>query len=154
MKMSRSDIQSYPKFAAYVRYKMPELVNVGVIVKNVKKFGSLTSTELRHALAWGNDPLVIVTDLSNNQCGVPAAYGCFEHANPSQIEMDPQFVQEFESGNGAGLYVTAFKRRVYLAGVILLHELCHWGNFKHGVAEPVEQGMAFETATYGKVIPS
>ena len=32
-------------------------------------------------------------------------------------------------------------------------ELCHWGNFNHGVIETVEAGKEFSIATYGKRIP-
>jgi hypothetical protein len=35
-------------------------------------------------------------------------------------------------------------------GTTVLHKLCHWGNFKHGVTEKEEAGIAFEVATYGR----
>ena len=154
MRMTDDDIKAHPKFAAYVRYKFPDLVYVGPVVHNLKKHGSLTSDEITHALRWGTDPLIVITDLSNNQCGVPSAFGCFEHAKPDQIEIDPQFVTDFENdAYGAGTGKNAGGKGVFIAGVTLLHELCHWGNFQHGVAEAVEEGAAFERATYGKIVP-
>jgi len=154
MRLTDDDIQANPKFATYVRKKFPELIYVGPVVHNLKKHGSLTSAEITHALRWGTDPLIIITDLSNNQCGVQSAFGCFDPTNPDQIEIDPQFVSDFENdAYGAGLGKNAGGKGVFIAGVTLLHELCHWGNFKHSVNEAVEEGMAFERDTYGKVVP-
>jgi hypothetical protein len=152
--MSADDVQAHPEFASYVRYKFPQLIHVGPVVHNLKKHGSLTTEEITHALQWGNDPLIVITDLSNNQCGVPAAFGCFEHSKPDQVEIDPEFVNDFENDpNGAGTGKNAGGKGVFIAGVTLLHEMCHWGNFMHGTAETQEEGAAFERATYGKIVP-
>jgi len=152
MKMSDDDLKNFPKLAEYVRVNIPEVMNVPKIVKNLKKHSSLTTAELRHALAWGNLPLIVVKDLSNFQCSVQAANGCFVHATPDQIELDTGEAKEFETDRyGAGSDRTSDGRKVFIVGTTLLHELCHWGNFKKGVAEVKEQGIAFEVATYGRI---
>ncbi len=70
------------------------------------------------------------------------------------VEIDPRFVKDLENDPyGAGTGRNAGGKGVFIAGVTLLHELCHWGNFKHGVAETTEAGVAFERATYGKIVP-
>ena len=118
---------------------------------NLKRYGSLTDAEIHHALRWNTDPLIAITDLSGNQCGSPAV-GCFNPVSPDQIEIDPQYVQDFENDPyGSGLGHNAVGGKVFIAGHILLHELCHWGCFKHGAAEAGgEAGDTFEAATYGR----
>ncbi|MBV8969492.1 MAG: hypothetical protein JO331_10600, partial [Verrucomicrobia bacterium] len=85
------------------------------------------------------------------QCDVPNAFDC-THDNP-HIEIDDDVVNEFENNANDNLRLTAFGKHVFLTGVTLLHEMCHWGNFLNGVAE-VDGGAGdqFETATYGGVV--
>ncbi len=151
MRMSDDDKKNFPKIAYYVRVNIPQVITVPKIVNNLKKFGHLTLAEIRHALAWGNDPLIVIKDLSNFQCVVQAANGCFDPGNPTQIELDTETATNFEKhAYKAGSDVTTDGRKVFIVGTTLLHELCHWGNFKHGVAEAEEAGIAFEVATYGR----
>ena len=77
--------------------------------------------------------------------------GRFDPANPGRIELDTGRANEFETdAYGAGSDNTSANRRVFIVGTTLLHELCHWGNFMHGVTETEEAGIAFEVATYGR----
>lgn len=155
MRISDADKGTFPKFAQYVRTKMPELTNVPVIVFNIKKHGSLSKEELRTALQWGAGPLIVIKSLQGYACPTLANYfGCFEPATPTQLAIDIDSVRSFEKdayGNGSGL--NANKQKVFVVGVTLLHELCHLGNFQHGVAEATEQGFAFEQSAYGKTVP-
>jgi hypothetical protein len=155
MRMDADDITNFPTFAEYVRVKIPELTTNQVIVYNLKKHGHMRDDEVRHALLWGNDPLIVITDLSNNQCGAGQAFGCFDPTNPGQIEIDAQSVADFEDDPyGKGLGQNANSQGVFIAGVTLLHELCHWGNFQHGVDEgDGEEGDAFEKDAYGRGVP-
>jgi len=151
--MSAEDIKSFPKFSLYVRKSFPQVGLVQSIVNNLKVHGSLTPAEARHAVQWGTDPLIVIKPLSNGRCSptVSSPMGCFQHSNPNQVEVEIEYVNAFESDpNGAGVGSNAKGHAVYIVGVILLHELCHWGNFKHGVPESTEQGEAFEIACYGK----
>jgi hypothetical protein len=154
MKMKAEDITKYPKFAEYVRYKVPELVHVGPVVYNLRTKGLLTDSEIRDALRWGHNPLIVITDLSSGQCDVPSAYGCTRKANHDQIEIDEGTVQDFEnSPNALGVGKNAKGKNVYIVGVTLMHELCHVGHCKHGKLEKKEAGFAFENAAYGKSVP-
>jgi hypothetical protein len=58
-------------------------------------------------------------------------------------------VKAFEDGRGL---VTASAGKVYLIGVVMLHELVHWGDDQDGVDRPGEEGKEFETAVYGSAI--
>ena len=154
MRMSSDDVKTFPHFAQYVKTYMLQVASVGVVVQNIKKFGSLTPSAFRHALVWGNDPLIVITDLSHSQCGGPGVFnGCFDPADPSKIQVALTRVQDFETDPwGAGADVNSRGQKVIIVGVTLLHELCHWGNFKKGVTETTEAGKAFEIATYGRDI--
>lgn len=153
MQMSKEDINTYKKFGLYVRSSFHQVAQVPSIVHNLKAHGSLTIEEIRNAVQWGNGPMIVIKSLSNFQCNAITAspMGCFQPSAPHQIEVEIEYVKSYERDpNGAGIGHNARGQAVYVVGVILLHELCHWGNFKHGVAESTEQGEAFEIATYGK----
>jgi hypothetical protein len=151
MRLSDDDQNNHPKLTQYVRHSLPDVIHVPLIVQNIKKFGSLTREEFQHALGWGNDPLIVIKDLNGGSCNGVAANGCFDPANPRQVELDLEDVQNFETdAYGAGSDVNSRGQKVFIVGTTLLHELCHWGNFKKGVAEKEEAGIAFEVATYGR----
>lgn len=154
MKLSASDIQKYPKFAFYVKHDIPKLIHNKTIIHNITTNGSLSESQARHSLLWGNDPQILITDLSHGQCGVTSAYGCTRQASLQQIEIDEGTVKDFESSAyKLGVGKNAKGSNVFIVGVTLLHELCHLGNFKHNKVEKNEAGFSFESATYGKSVP-
>ena len=159
MILSQSNIDEFPNFARYVRRSMPTVVTVPVIVQNMRRFGSLSRSELINALTWGSGPRLKIVNLWSgsglpdfNQCGgVAAANGCFRPVSPDSIELDRSVVAAFETDpGGAGSDLNTRGQKVFIAGTTLLHELCHWGNFNHNVRETAEAGVAFEVATYGR----
>jgi hypothetical protein len=154
MKMSVADIQKYPKFAEYVRHQIPKLVNVPSVIQSLKTQGGFTEEKAKHALLWGNNPLILITDLSGGQCSVPSAYGCTRKANLHQIEIDQGTVKEFEtSAYSLGVGKNAKGQNVFVVGVTLLHELSHLGNYRLNRAEAAEAGFALETDLYGQSVP-
>jgi hypothetical protein len=153
--MSDDDRRDFPQFAFYVRVNMPQVTHVQPIVHNMRAHGSLSLAELSSALVWGALPRIVIRDLSSvpapDGSGNIAANGLFDPANPDQVELDIGRVRDFErDSDGDGSDVTSTGRKVYIVGTTLLHELCHWGNFHHGRAEAVEEGIAFEVAVYGR----
>jgi hypothetical protein len=155
MRMSSDDRKNFPKLTQYVRRSLPQVINVPIIVRNMKKHGSLSAIQLQNVLTWGTNPKIVILDLSSvpapDGSGNVAANGRFDPANPDQIELDIGRAQEFEDdAYGAGSDVTADGRKVFIVGTTILHELCHRGNFQHGVAEVEEEGIEFEEATYGR----
>jgi hypothetical protein len=151
MKLSADDQTNFPKLTYYLRHDFPLQIGNSVITSNLRKFGSLSLSQARSALLWDTDPLVTITDLDNGQCGVPSAFGCTR--DTTHIEIDDDTVNEFENDANANLRLTAFGRHVFLTGVTLLHEMCHWGNRVNGVAETDgDAGDKFETAVYGGVV--
>lgn len=154
MKLSPADILKYPKFAHFVHLDMPKLVHVKSVIHNLETKGNFTEAQARHVLLWGNEPMILITDLSHGQCSVASAYGCTRKANLHQIEIDEGTVKEFESSPySLGVGKNAKGKNVFIVGVTLLHELCHLGNYKHHKKEKLEAGDAFEKATYGKSVP-
>lgn len=151
MQLSGEDQGAFPKLVEYVKFRMPQVLGVPLIVKNIKKFGSLSLEEFRAAMAWGRGPKIIIKGLTGNCGGAGAANGCFDSANPTQIELDSETLDDFvKDPYGKGSDLTASSKKVFIVGTTLLHELCHWGNFKNGVIETTEAGIAFEVATYGR----
>lgn len=150
MKMSAADRATYPALYRYIRYAIPNVKTVGAIVNNLRIYGTLSAGQSAHALTWGNDPLVNITPLSANQCGVPAANGCFDPVRPDEIQIDTSRALEFEAGGAPASEAVRGGARVSIVGTTLLHELCHWGRHRSGVAYPAgEEGVDFEVATYG-----
>jgi hypothetical protein len=151
MKLSADDQTNFPKLTHYLKHDFPLLIGNGIITSNLRKFGSMTSTQSRSALLWDTDPLVTITDLSAGQCGVPAAVGCTR--DTTHIEIDDDVVNEFENNANDNLRLTKFGKHVFLTGVTLLHEMCHWGNRVNGVVEADgDAGEKFENAVYGGVV--
>jgi hypothetical protein len=153
MRMSSSDQKSFQRFTNYVKINLPQVANVPVIVRNMKKFGSLSEPEFRRALAWGNDPLIVVNTGPLIGPTGKEGDGLFEHSAPSQINILTGRVQDFNENPGTATDLNARGQPVIIVGVVLLHELVHWGNFNHGVIETTEQGEEFVKATYGRLIP-
>lgn len=154
MKLSKADQKTYPNFAQYVRYQFPKLRLVPKILKGLDKYGHLSKREANQALSWGTLPLIVITHLHKGQCGVPKAYGCFRHAKPTRIEIHTGDVKNFESALSGNTDKNKKGKAVYVAGVTLLHELCHWGNYNNvpRIPEKKEMGEAFELHVYGKII--
>lgn len=161
MRLSEADQKKYPKFTEYVKRRMPECGNNPTILANLKKYGSMDAKQARHALTWGAEPQIVITDLTHGQCGVPAANGCFRQASRNQIEADKGRVDDFEAdAGGLGSERTKSGKSVYVIGTTLLHELCHWGRFANGKASEFtdpkgakkEAGVGFEESTYGRNI--
>lgn len=151
MNFSAEDRRRFPRLYRYIRYSMPQVANVGVIMRNLRTFGTLSSTQARTALAWGNVPMVVITPLTGGQCGVPAANGCFRPGSPDQIEIDEERALEFERGDAAAIEQNTRGQNVYVVGTTMLHELCHWGHTLNGQEyDHGEEGVDFEVATYGR----
>ena len=54
MQMQAADIKKFPKCAAYVSVKMPEVGKVGVIISTIQKFsGAIDKKTIREALRQG-----------------------------------------------------------------------------------------------------
>jgi hypothetical protein len=151
MKLSADDQTNFPNLTYYLRHDFPLLIGNGVITSNLRKFGSLSLAQARSALLWDTDPLVVITDLDHGQCGVPAAFGCTRDS--THIEIDDDTVNDFENSTADSLRLTKFGKHVFVIGVKILHETCHWGNFLNGVPEADgDAGDKFEIATYGAVV--
>jgi hypothetical protein len=151
--MDPDDTLLYANLANYVRNSLPDVIAVPAIVQNLWDCGRVSKAKLRHALAWGNDPLIVIRDLAAGTCGLTEALGCFDGTAPHRIELDRGAAGAFEADKfGLGSAPNASGRGVFVVGATLLHELCHWGNFHAGRAEAREWGEEFERRTYGQRI--
>jgi Metallopeptidase toxin 3 len=144
MIMDKSDVTTFPKFAKYVRYSLPTVVDVKSIVAGFAKYGQIDRATLKKALTWGNEPHIVIKPLVD-------AIGEFDASvDPNIINIETRIVQEFEDGHG--LRKNKWGKGVYLVGVTLLHELIHWADNLDGIDFPDEEGEQFERDVYGMVI--
>lgn len=145
MQMSAGDIKKFPKFAAYVSTKMPEVRSIGVIISTIQRLaGTIDRATITNALVWGRGPMIkVVKDLGADGEFTP-------DIGSNEIRIDEKRVLDFEKGKG--LVRTGHGKLVYLVGVILLHELTHWADDQDGVDTPGEEGWQFEDAVYGGII--
>lgn len=151
MKLLPADIKKYPKFHQYVSVAIPTVASMKNIINALKKFsGNSSETKIKDALAWNRGPTIkIVTSLicGTNDDGTPlTAVGCYRDGIDI-LEIEEAIVSEFEAGKGAR---KAAAGNVYLVGVTLLHELCHWANDGTGASDLTHE--KFEQTLYGKVI--
>ena len=166
MRISQEDQKSYPKFTQYISRALPGVLNVPVIVANMKRFGGFSYDKLASTLSWGHGPNIKILNLREstqpafNICvaGVASAYGCTRGGETKEIEVDSFTVAEFEKDPyGSGMGQNSRHQNLFIVGVTVLHELCHLGCNIHGISEATftggEAGNAYEKATYGKMVP-
>lgn len=161
MRMSAADQRAYPQMAQYVRVAIPKLMTNTKVVNGLKSCGNMSLAQITQALKWGMAPDIKIVDMLVTSCrpgdAGPTLYGCTR--TTVGIEVAKRVVEAFEKSASTTLSASptannlnASGRAVYVLGVSLLHELCHWGNKLNSVAEPTEMGLKFETTTYGKTI--
>ena len=141
MQMSKTDIVTYPRFAAYVKNTLPYAATVPAIANAMRTIGQIDSATLKRALAWGQGPTIRVTPIAKS-------FGEFTPGT-QEIRIDTDLVNSLEAGLDTRVVPTG---KVSLAGVTLLHELVHWGDDQDGVDRPGEEGDEFERAIYGRVL--
>ena len=141
MQMSAGDQKSYPKLTSYVKNALPKVADVGAIASAINTIGQLNLSKLRAALKFGDGPMIKITALSLG------TYGEFTpDIGSNEVKINVKMADSFEKGNGL---VPSGKGKVYLVGVVLLHELVHWGDDQDGVDRPGEEGKEFERKVYG-----
>ena len=136
MKLSKADEKSYPKLHYYVKHKLPDVTKQAVIVKALEKYGQIKAKTLKSVLAYGNEPTIAVTILSN-------ACGEFTPSTKSnELRLHKSLVERFEKKPGD-------KVLLMTVGATILHELAHWADDSDGKDYAGEEGELFEKAVYG-----
>ena len=144
MQMSAGDIKKFPKFAAYVSTKLPEVRSIGAIISAIQKFaGTIDRATIKEALVWGKGPEIKIVS------GLGADGEFTPDVGSNEIRIDEQRVKDFEGGKGLGR--TGTGKLIFMVGVILLHELTHWADDQDGVDTAGEEGFSFENEVYGGI---
>lgn len=154
MIIRKADQLKYPKFSHYVKTQMPKVIAKRVIVASMSKFGALPFKEFKDALTWGRGPIIEILDLHDGSCFVDKADGCFHLTAPKMIEIHVRCVEDYEYTRPLRFINTQYGRRVYYVGTILLHELCHWGNYNNvpKIRESDgDMGTKFAERVYGDI---
>jgi hypothetical protein len=131
-------------------------------MNGLRRFGALSNSEAREALRWGTPPMIAVVNTCNvsenvdgTGCRNRRVYGVTE---PDTVYIDGIVVNEFETdAYGTGVGRNRRGQAVFIVGVTLLHELCHWGQIRAtgdpaGNGSFAEAGLAFERAVYGREV--
>lgn len=139
MKMSAADQKKYPRCARYIRYSLPQVLHVPVIVRAMEKCGQLSRGQLKAALAWGNQPTLKVVSTSACAQFTPTPGNHI-------IEVSTTVMANHEAG--LGLLTTGTGKTVYALGLNILHEMVHWGDNADGEDRPGEEGDEFEQLVY------
>jgi hypothetical protein len=143
VKISLADQARYPAFTRYVHIDLPKVASVPAIVQAMRRIGQINRPTLIKAMTWKQGPSVLIVP-------IPDAYGEYDSGIKSdQIKIDTGLVKEFEAGKGKRV---ARAGHVFLVGVVLLHELVHWGDDKDGIDRPGEEGEEFEKLIYGTLV--
>lgn len=144
--MDPQDIKDHRKLYYYVSTNIPQVREMPFIINALKKFsGNASENAIKEALLWNKDPLIQL--VPNLICAGDEAVGCYA-VNSNIIRVEQAVVDEFEAGKG--LRRTTYGKLVYLVGVTLLHELCHWAN--DGTGEEDLTHEKFEQALYGGIV--
>jgi hypothetical protein len=146
MRMDPQDIKDHSKFYYYVSINIPQVREMPFIINALKKFsGNSSEQKIKDALLWNKGPMIKLVE--NLVCAGLKSYGCYA-VKSDVIRVEKKTVELFEAGKD--LRGTATGKLVYLVGVTLLHELCHWANDDTGKEDLTHE--KFEQALYGKVI--
>lgn len=156
---NRQDMLRYPRFANYVKHQFTDLWQRADIRKAFKKYGQMSTWELKRALSWGGLPYIVIENRPKGK------YGRYLEGH-DDIRIATRVVEYFEAQDTKAFARTADGRRVYFAGAVLLHEMVHWGDFRKDGMTHVEQlnvgrkhrlsivdfeaGKLFEEAVYGQ----
>ncbi len=155
MLLRGNDAKDYPKFSDYLYYRFPNVTGSKTIVKNMMKYGNLGESALRAALSPGMPPIVDVTKIGDEAGAYSDQLGHFGRTQPGIIYLSKRLVSGFNEGPWywENFFKNAKGQDVPVVGGVLLHFLCHWGNFVTGRPEvELEMGYEFEGATYGTLV--
>jgi hypothetical protein len=141
MRLSTSVQRQYPRCAHYIRYKLPEVIFVPVIVKAMRTYGELSRSRFKAALAWNSLPEIRVV-------ATPGAYAAYDRiSDPEVLKIDPFTMSRHEAGTDS--VKLASGKIVPFLGAKILHELAHWGDARDGAQLGFEEGEGFEIEVYG-----
>jgi hypothetical protein len=118
--------QRFDKLTRWVQWYAPKLANDRAVVGTMEELVGIDHHQVVGALRWGHGPTIsIVPELD---CRGPAA-GCFRSASPDALEIDERIVTAYQQGADRETRFTG-SHRVPKPGIVLLHELVHWADYK------------------------
>src|SRR4030042_198950 len=142
--MDPAQAQLYKRLAIFLQN---EMINVGScqnIVNGLMKYGSLSESQIKNDLTWGQGPKIIITDIKSEFD--EDAYGLFNPAT-NMLYINKKEVEEFEK---TGKIDPGF---LAMLTIFILHEYVHYGDnlagniYKGG--ELGEEGEDFELEVFG-----
>ena len=141
MILSAADQSRFPKAARYIRFVLPTVIDIPVMVRAMNRFGQLDRAAFRRALGWGAQPTIRIV------AGLDACGSFTPRPGNNVIQIRESIFTRFEAGRG---YLRTRAGWAPALGVNILHEMCHWGDNLDGVQFAGEEGQEFELVVYGR----
>lgn len=104
----------------------------------LKQYSNLNDSEALEAVTLNSSPPIIL----GSTLGL-ATYGVFRRSHPARIEISTRVFEQFDQDADK-----ESAQQFLLAKV--LHEICHWGCFRKGVADNDQAGEDFEIKVFGQ----
>ncbi|WP_079240309.1 hypothetical protein [Chryseobacterium indologenes] len=146
-KMRKIDQLKYPKFTTIIKNLKTEIQNNPTTLNRLVQLTGLTEQQVLESLTFGQGPTI---KLIPNLMGPSGPnYGNFDHTNPTNININLNFVLGLEQASlSTTRHATAF-----LLAVTVLHEFVHFGNYISGYdPNGNEMGNLFEISIYGIIV--
>lgn len=140
MRISSAFKKKYPKLSKWIKKEIPKAKNKSKVWTAFLKYSELSACKARRALGNGWYPILYFK-------AMPGSNGEFSGLTfKNRIYLADAICRRFENtdAKNADMHL--------LLESTILHEMVHWGDWKDGVDQIVEEGKEFEKEAYGKDI--
>jgi hypothetical protein len=127
----------YPIFSNYITTELMKQRHDALIIEGMQLYGQLSKDAFVRALTPGELPKIAVADLDT-------AAGIFYTGMPDWIGVHVRWVERFEKGE---MYRLPCKSggSILVMGLVILHELIHWGDFAANATLDDGAGRSFKS---------
>lgn len=130
---------NYPRAALWIRFNIPTVIFKTRVFEAFKEYAELNTVTATLALTHGTPPLIDYEVMPN-------ANGKFRgSSSPNTVFLAKSILERYENNEAD----RKDPRMHLLLESTILHEMCHWGDWKDGHDHPLEEGKEFEKAAYG-----
>lgn len=129
--------KAYPKLGKWINTNLPKVKNKPKIWKAFLKYSELDEKKAIWAITEGFNPDITYSAIKEGN----GKYVGGKYLN--RVFLNKAMCDRFESTDFSN------PKMHKLIESTILHEMVHWGDFKDGKSEEVEEGKLFEKEAYG-----
>ena len=115
-------IERFPKLAYYLKYRIREVLSNSRIVAGLKKFEHFTDEQLARELKWGEGPTIRIGVSDPRRQAGEFKRG----SDPNSLYINEGILENLKKSTGIAAEGVLFQ-----AGVTILHEYVHFGDFNY-----------------------